>query len=109
MLDRAMEFKQFPKVFPTWLFEVVTVIFMTLFFVQLLLFVGGVLRWRDLNVDLVVARRVTLVAAFDFLPQNFGKWCEPKKWYTVILWMQVEWQGHCGKDTQTLPTVMRFV
>ena len=38
----------------------------------------------------LVARRVTLAVAFSFLPQNFGV---TYKWYSVILWMQVECWG----------------
>ena len=36
-----------------------------------------------LGVD--VARRVTLVVAFDFLPHNFGKAVGIYKWYFVVL------------------------
>ena len=48
---------------------------------------------------LLVAHRVTLVVAFPFLLQNFGKAAGTYELYFLNLWVQVEEIG--GGDTQT--------
>ena len=51
-----------------------------------------------------MARRVTLVVVYAFLPQHFGKVVETYEWYCVILLMQVELLGHSNP-----PAVIKFV
>ena len=50
----------------------------------------------------LVARRVTLVVAFGFLPQNSGRWCGPTNAILSFYGCRLS-----GGDTQTLPAVMK--
>ena len=54
--------------------------------------------------DLLVARRVTLVVAFGFLPQNFGRWQGPTN--VTLLFYECMFSGG---DTQTLPALIQYV
>ena len=46
------------------------------------------------DIEYLVARRVTLVIAFHFLPPNLGQLMATYECYFVIEWIQVEWWGH---------------
>ena len=48
--------------------------------------------------------RVTLVAAFGFLPQNFGR-----RWKPTIVTLSFYETRFSGGDTQTLPYANEFV
>ena len=54
--------------------------------------------------DLLVARRVALVVAFGFLPQNFGRWQGPTN--VTLLFYKCMFSGG---DTQTLPALIQYV
>ena len=50
--------------------------------------------------------RVTLMVAFDFLRQNFGRWQGPANHPFVILWMEVQWWGYHEVGRHSTPCHM---
>ena len=64
----------------------------------------------DLSVfDLLVARRVTLVVAFEFLHQNFGRWWEPMNAILPFFDCRLSGNTQSGGDTQTPPDVIENI
>ena len=48
----------------------------------------------------LVGGSLELVAAFGFLPQDFGRWQGPTNYSIATLWMQIQWWDTIGgRDT----------